>query len=66
MGECADCYKSSEELAIERITDRLLKSMRIDGPSTDCIDRALKDSVKQQVLDEFILTHERMPKGIFD
>lgn len=65
MGECSDCYKSSEELAIERITERLFRSQQ-NGPSTDCTDRALRDQIRQQVLDEFILVHGRAPKGIFD
>lgn len=66
MGECAGCYKSDEELAIERVAERLLKSMKIAGPSTDCIDRAMKDEARRIAEDEFIMIHGRKPKGIFD
>lgn len=64
MGEMSDCYMSDEEQAIERITERRFQQRR-SALSTDCLDRSLKDEIRQEVLDEFVLMNGRQPKGIF-
>ena len=64
MGEMSDCYMSDEEKAIERITERRFQQQR-SVLSTDCLDRSLKDKIRQEVLDEFVLMNGRQPKGIF-
>lgn len=60
MGEMSDCYKSEEEKAIERIARRRFEQRR-SGPSTDAIDRAEMDRIRQEVTDEFILMNGRKP-----
>ena len=54
MGEMSDCYMSDEEKAIERIVERRFQQQR-SVLSTDCLNRSLKDEIRQKVLDEFVL-----------
>lgn len=61
MGESADCFKSSEEIAIERIARRRMEREH-NGPSTDALDRATFEKYKQEVEDEFVLMNGRFPK----
>ena len=65
MGEMSDCWLSDEEKAIERIVERRFKAQNT-GWGTDATDRADKDKIKQEVIDEFILANGRRPKGIYD
>lgn len=63
MGEMSDCFISEEEKAIERIAERRFQQQR-SAFSTDCLDRSLKDEIRQEVIDEFILMNGRNPKGL--
>ena len=65
MGEMSDCYMSDEEKAIERIVERRLRQQRF-AYSTDYEDRDMKDKIRREVEDEFILMNGRRPNGIFD
>ena len=56
MGEMSDCFKSEAEKAIDRIVERRFQERR-EAISTDAIDRALKDKIRQEVEDEYILLH---------
>lgn len=63
MGECADAWKSNEELAIELLAR---KRMENTGPSTNAIDRNLFEKYKKEVEAEFIIYNGREPrKGIY-
>lgn len=65
MGECSDCWMSEEEKTIERIVERRFRAQQC-GPSTDALDRAAKDRIRQEVEDEFFLNNGRpVKKGIF-
>lgn len=65
MGEMSDCYMSDEEQTIERIAERRFQQQR-SVFSTDCMDRNLKDKIRQEVEDEFILMNGRRPnRSIF-
>lgn len=61
MGEMSDCYMSDEEKAIERIAERRYQQQR-SGFSTDYLDRILKDKIRKEVEDEFVLMNGRKPK----
>ena len=61
MGEMSDCCMSDEEKAIERITERRYQQQR-SGFSTDYLDRILKDKIRKEVEDEFVLMNSRKPK----
>ena len=64
MGERSDCWMSEEEKAIERIVERRFRAQQ-SGPSTDALDRAAKDRIRQEVEDEFFLHNGRpVHKGI--
>ena len=65
MGEISNCWLSDEEKAIERIVERRFR-MQDSGWGTDATDRATRDKIKQEVIDEFILMNGRMPKGLYD
>lgn len=62
MGEMSDCFKSSEEIAIERIAKRRFEIQR-DDVSNDFLDRQLYERIKKGVEDEFILFNGRKPQG---
>lgn len=54
MGEMPDTYMSDQEKAIERIVERRFKRQR-EALSTDAIDQNLKDKIRREVEDEYLL-----------